>query len=238
MVLKRKLRSNGSPLAVAIASSLETREKRLCEWELFLAAVYVDVRYLLLLEEADVWRGEKAIHKVVKRETRLRGQSEDDMMAADETEDRSESSSTEDELEQDLDRMQDVARMTQRRQTPSLQEDFEKVRLLPRMKGKNAFGGINGFPQQVQSAARALTAIPMTQASVERLFSALRFIASDARASMKQDLVEAILGSSASHQRLSAMPGLAVQLVMCCVPVGHTCRVLSNTQLLTLQSVL
>ena len=100
MLLKRKLRSNGSPLAVAIASSLETREKRLCECELLLAAVYVDVRYRLLLEEADVWRGEKAFHKVVKREARLRGQSEDDMMAADETEDRPESSSTEDELEQ------------------------------------------------------------------------------------------------------------------------------------------
>ena len=164
--------------------------------ELFPAAVYVDVRYRLLLEEADVWRGEKAIHKVVKRETRLRGQSEDDMMAADETEDRPESSSTEDELEQDLDRMQEIARMTQRRQTPSLQEDFKKVCLLPRMKGKNAFDGINGlngFPQQVQSAAHALTAMPVTQARVERLFSALRFIVSDARASMKQDLVEVIL---------------------------------------------
>ena len=127
---------------------------------------------------------------MVKREARLREQSEDDMMAADETEDRLESSSTEDELEQDLDRMQDVARMTQRRQTPSLQEDVEKVRLLPRMEGKISF---DGFLQQVQSAARALTAMPMTQASVERLFSALRFIVSDARASMKQDLVEAIL---------------------------------------------
>ena len=100
MLLKRKLRSNGSPLALAIARSLETREKRLCEWELFLAAVCVDVRYRILLEEADVCRGEKAFHKVVKREARLRGQSEDGMMAADETEDRPQSSSTEDELEQ------------------------------------------------------------------------------------------------------------------------------------------
>ena len=83
--------------------------------------------------------------------------------------------------------------MTQRRQTPSLQDDVEKMRLLPRMKGKNAFDGINGFPQQVQSAARPLTAMPMTQASVERLFSALRVIVSDARASTKQDLVEVIL---------------------------------------------
>ena len=191
MLLKGKLRSNGSPLAVA--SSLETREKNLCECEPFPAAVYVDVPYRLLLEEADVWRGEKAFHKEVKREVRLRGQSEDDIMAADETEDSPESSSTEDELEQDLDRMQEVARMTQRRQTPSLQEDFEKARLLPRMKGKYAFDGISGFPQQVPSAARALTAMPVTQVSVERLFTALRVIVSDARASMKQYLVEAIL---------------------------------------------
>ena len=195
MLLKRRLRSNGSPLAIAIASSLETREKKLCECGLFLAAVYVDMRYRLLLEEADMWRGEKEFHKVVKREAQIRGQGEDDTVARDEPEERPESSSTEDELEQDLDRMQEVAHkeLTMRRQSPSLQEDFEKVRLLPRMKTKTAFDAINSFPQQLQSAALALTAMPVTQVSVERLFSALRFIVSDSRASMKQDLVEAIL---------------------------------------------
>ena len=197
MLLKRKLRSNGSALATAIANSLEVREKKLCECELFLAAVYVDVRYRLLLEEADSWRGEKEFHKVVKREARIRGQDEGE--AADkagetsEAEDRPDSSSTEDELERDLDRMEENARTEMTRQSPSLQDDLEKVRLLPRMRSKNAFDAINCFPQQLQSAARTLTAMPVTQVSVERLFSALRFIVSDTRASMKQDLVEAIL---------------------------------------------
>ena len=39
----------------------------------------------------------------------------------------------------------------------------------------------------------AVTALPPTQVSVERLFSALRIIKSDLRVAMKEDLIEAIL---------------------------------------------
>ena len=38
-----------------------------------------------------------------------------------------------------------------------------------------------------------VTALPPTQVSVERLFSALRFIKSDSKPSMKEDIIEAIL---------------------------------------------
>ncbi len=42
-------------------------------------------------------------------------------------------------------------------------------------------------------AARALSALPVTQVSVERPFSALKIILSDTRSRLKADLVEAIL---------------------------------------------
>ena len=42
--------------------------------------------------------------------------------------------------------------------------------------------------------------IPVTQVSVERLFSSMKFILSDHRASMKQDLLDAILFLRANGQ--------------------------------------
>ena len=49
------------------------------------------------------------------------------------------------------------------------------------------------YPEIVQYPARRLTALPSTQVSVERLFSALKIVKSDLRANMKQDLLGAIL---------------------------------------------
>ena len=45
----------------------------------------------------------------------------------------------------------------------------------------------------LQKVAYTVTALPSTQVSVKRLFSALRIIRSDLRTSIKEDLLEAIL---------------------------------------------
>jgi hypothetical protein len=52
---------------------------------------------------------------------------------------------------------------------------------------------IPAYPEIVKPAAMTVTAMPPTQVSVEQLFSALKIITSDIRASMKEDLAEAIL---------------------------------------------
>ena len=52
---------------------------------------------------------------------------------------------------------------------------------------------ISRYPSILQKVAYKVTALPSTQVSVERLFSALRIIRSDLRTSMKEDLLEAIL---------------------------------------------
>jgi len=52
---------------------------------------------------------------------------------------------------------------------------------------------ISRYPSILQKVAYTVTALPSTQVSVERLFSALRIVRSDLRTSMKEDLLEAIL---------------------------------------------
>jgi len=49
------------------------------------------------------------------------------------------------------------------------------------------------YPEIIRDAARTVTALPLTQVSVERLFSALKIIKSDLRASVKEDTVDATL---------------------------------------------
>ena len=49
------------------------------------------------------------------------------------------------------------------------------------------------YPKIVQGAAIAVTALPPSQVSVERLFSALRIIKTYLRGRLKEDLVDSIL---------------------------------------------
>jgi hypothetical protein len=55
------------------------------------------------------------------------------------------------------------------------------------------------YREIVRPAAMIVTAMPPTQVSVEQLFSALKMIKSDLRASMKEDLAEAILFPRTSY---------------------------------------
>ncbi|KAF0297608.1 hypothetical protein FJT64_004958 [Amphibalanus amphitrite] len=179
---------------------MERRQRTLFECDAFLAAVYVDVRYRLLLDEGDIRQAERAFTSVVHRERQLRrgmerpsenrtGQQTDGAKGS-----KDGSGSSEDELERDLDALQQQHQQKAEEQQPSLIKDLEKVSKLPRTKCKTAYDGIaDGFPAQLQPAAWTLTALPVTQVSVERLFSALKYIVSDARSSMKPDLVEAVL---------------------------------------------
>ena len=49
------------------------------------------------------------------------------------------------------------------------------------------------YPTAVRPCSLALAALPVTQVSVERLFSAMRLLLSDLRSRLKQDAVEAML---------------------------------------------
>ena len=84
-----------------------------------------------------------------------------------------------------------------------LLESFEKALVkmekINRSSKLTVLQAIEHYPQIVQKVAYTVPALPPTQVSVERLFSALRLTRSDLRASMKEDLIEAILFLRSSY---------------------------------------
>ena len=67
------------------------------------------------------------------------------------------------------------------------------MKRLGRLKADSVWEIIDTLDEPLLTTAKILSAMPVTQVSVERLFSPMKFILSDHRASMKQDLLDAIL---------------------------------------------
>ena len=65
---------------------------------------------------------------------------------------------------------------------------IEKMKRLGRPKADSVWKIIDTLDEPLLTTAKILSTMPVTQVSVERLFSSMKFILSDHRASMKQDL--------------------------------------------------
>ena len=72
------------------------------------------------------------------------------------------------------------------------ERDMKAMEGVGRIKGATVFDVIRQYPT-LQEEARIASALPPTQASVERLFSALKILRSDLRTSLKEDILSAIL---------------------------------------------
>ena len=70
---------------------------------------------------------------------------------------------------------------------------IEKMERLGRLKADSVWKIIDTLDEPMLTTAKISSAMPVTQVSVERLFSSIKFILSDHRVSMKQDLLDAIL---------------------------------------------
>ena len=77
---------------------------------------------------------------------------------------------------------------------------IEKMERFGRLKADSVWKIIDTLDEPLLTTAKILSAMPITQVSVERLFSSMKFILSDHRASMKQDLLDAILFLRANVQ--------------------------------------
>lgn len=188
--LKSILNKQESTLAQSIENSMDRREEKLFDNNIFLAAVLVDSRYRILLKDDQVERGKQGLREVIYR-LRSRshcGGSQDTPML-----DTSPSSTDEDEFEKELDKMERSRRLSV---VASLQtdvdDDITTMLAMGRVK-TSPFVAAEAYPNGLKPAAMTLTAMPVSQVSVERLFSGLKFLLSDQRASMKADLVEALL---------------------------------------------
>ena len=62
-----------------------------------------------------------------------------------------------------------------------------------RMKGATVWDIVGKYPEIIQPASMALAALPVTQVSVERLFSAMKLLLTDLRSRLKGDILEAML---------------------------------------------
>ena len=82
-------------------------------------------------------------------------------------------------------------------ETVQPQNDFDsalkEIEKLGRVKMNNVFDIISQYPAVIQDAAIAVSCLPTTQVSVERLFSQLKLVMRDNRARMGEDLTDAIL---------------------------------------------
>ena len=67
---------------------------------------------------------------------------------------------------------------------------------------ENVWKIVESLDEPLRATAKSLSAMLVTQVSVERLFSSMKFILSDKRSSTKQDLLEAILFLRANDDSL------------------------------------
>ena len=77
--------------------------------------------------------------------------------------------------------------------TRELNKNTEKIMEIGRLRGETVWNVIKQLEEPLLTTAKVLSAMPITQISVERLFSSMQFILSDQRLSMTQELLESIL---------------------------------------------
>jgi bifunctional polynucleotide phosphatase/kinase len=209
--------NNDSLLATEIAKSMKKREADLLNNGLLLAAVCLDVTSMEMLPMDSA---EKAIQTITSLALRIQGLDEDDskQIITDDDDDDAMSSSSEDSAT-DSDEEMRVLRKKQRRTcasfssrpgeklsetaSPAAQtitgvkaaiEKLKNQRIALKKTKKDLLTLINeDYPEELKEVALLLCTMPVTQVSVERLFSALKIFKRDQRSRLKEDILNALL---------------------------------------------
>lgn len=201
--LKRDLENIKDQLAEDIKNSMNRREEKLFKNNIFLAGVYVDPRYRILLKPSDIESAKDGLMKVAKKIYMINQQSAanksnvTNLQKSPEKEMLIQSDSSEDDFEKELNEKE-----KKRTQTIFAKEDEFKSRFKincdiieekGRFKVNNVFSGIEQYPEDIREPCRIVSCLPISQASVERTFSALKFICSDLRSQLKNDILDCII---------------------------------------------
>jgi len=185
------------------------REKVLLDNNVLLAAVYVDPMYRVTLNEEERAKGKAALLQIAlslrHHEERRCGAN---LFKEENQSSRKESfSSTSESEDEDFEKLLDRQAKRRKTYTEDAASNSSPLRLfktgfnnaltvmenVDRSPKVPVTDAISRYPSILQKVAYTVTALPSTQVSVERLYSALRIIRSDLRTSMKEDLLEAIL---------------------------------------------
>lgn len=209
--LRSYLASKSSLISDGIKNSMARREALFLQNPTFIAAVYIDPKYRILLRD-QLSCARQAFCDLVIRVSGLGLETEDanyedasPVLSLGSQNDSFEIKSMND-FEKMLDNEQKEA--DQSRSTGSLPREITprekfvqefsetisiKIEKIDRHSKLKVLDAIQEYPEIVRETALVLTALPPTQVSVERLFSALKLLKSDLRTNLKEDVLEAML---------------------------------------------
>jgi bifunctional polynucleotide phosphatase/kinase len=208
--------NNDSLLATEIAKSMKKREAGLLNNGLLLAAVCLDVTSMEMLPMESA---EKAIQTITSLALRIQGLDEDNSKQTITDDDDDDAMSSSEDSATDSDEEMRVLRKKQRRTcasfssrpgeklsetaSPAAQtitgvkaaiEKLKNQRIALKKTKKDLLTLINeDYPEELKEVALLLCTMPVTQVSVERLFSALKIFKRDRRNRLKEDILNALL---------------------------------------------
>ena len=205
------LNKKGGLIANGIANSMNRREAQLTDNDILLASIFVDPKNRILLEEEQCKTAKESLCKLAIQMKGLLSKSDNSSSLCQSIEVESSSSSDADNFESHLKRI--AVQKAKKRKVDSTATDAQPVdvnltkfkedfnRALAAIenidydrKSKTSLQEIiKGYPKIIREVALNVIAIPLTQVSMERLFSVLKLMKTDLRASMKENLVEAML---------------------------------------------
>lgn len=200
--LKNFVTSRGGLIAEGIKLSMERRESWLLKNKVFLAAIYVDPKYRILIKDS-LHEARSALCEIaIKVKAIDPDNSEESSSEAGSSNNESFEVKSMTDFEKLLDQdekkekgdntgIKNISERDKFRQAFSIvTNEVEKV---TRFSGMDVKTAINAYPELIRDTARIITALPPTQVSVERLFSALKLLKSDNRASLDANVLEAML---------------------------------------------
>ncbi|ESN94453.1 hypothetical protein HELRODRAFT_164299 [Helobdella robusta] len=204
--LEKCLEENGEYVALGILSSMRKRKEKLLHNTHFLAGVYVDARYRILLNKSDKIKAREGLADIQLRLKRKKvfdsAKESKSVNVSQPTCDLnfiSEDDDDDDDFQNELDRRENTRKISMKSHIEKdceiqrhFEEDCKAIEDVGRIK-VNVFEAIAHYPDRIRQSSRIAASMPTSQASVERLFSALKLILSDNRQSMKEDLLSAIL---------------------------------------------
>ena len=163
-------------MAEEIARNLKKRETHILEASIFLAGVWADARYRILLNEEQKEIAKNTLKSVHRRLIISDCEPKPKVLpASSHAKVLPSSSHVDNEFDRYLDTLE-TAQPIQRSLPDQLDVAIKKVEQMGRLKCNNVWEIIKMYPEPIREVARVVSAVPCTQVSVERLFSHLRLV--------------------------------------------------------------
>ena len=190
--------NQGSPLGKKIAQMMGDKQHCLFENDFFKAAVFLDTRYNIMLDEEEaeaakshIWNIWSQLKALVSEENR----SNNDARPSTSFDEQHDGDLVDEWLQsREREKSQNRQQEMTRNEFNVMLEKFDCEPRLARNCDVLAYweGKKNIYPELFE-VSQVVLGVPVTQVSVERSFSHLKFILSDQRASMGEELLEDVL---------------------------------------------